>query len=302
LSTDFAPADPNQRTPGHAGREYRRPLDRVFELGMTTDRRRVVSLVLAAAVAAHGGMAGAIRLRGEHVAVDLATSFGVEELAIEREILPPPPPPEPELPAPPPPEPPKVAAPMTAPAPNRAEEPEEPPASQAAEAGEILVQESDEDEGEDHEDDEDDNTFVTGHAESFAGGMTASAGSAVTAVRGPIIEKGGVPGGSGTRAVEAKPPAPDLSRDAWLEGSTAWDCDFPGEADRDRVDNAVVEMTVTVRPDGTAHSVSIVLDPGHGFARMASGCALKHKFAPAHDREGKPIWGTTRAFHVGFHR
>jgi periplasmic protein TonB len=302
LSIDFAPADPNHRTPGHAGREYRRPLDQIFELGTTSHRRRVVSLVLAAAVAAHGGLAGAIRLRGAHIAVDLTPSYGAEELVIEREILPPPPPPEPELPAPPPREPPKVEAPVTAPAPSPVEEPQEPPASQAAQAGEILVQASDEDEEEDDEDDPYDNTFVTGHAERFAGGMTASAGSAVTAVRGPIVEKGGVPGGSGTRPVEPKAPARDRSRGAWLEGSTAWDCDFPGEADRDHVDNAVVEMTVTVRPDGTAHSVSIIEDPGHGFARMASGCALKHKFAPAYDREGKPIWGTTRTFHVGFHR
>jgi periplasmic protein TonB len=299
LSTDFAPADPSHRTPGHAGSEYRHPLDRVFELGTTTERRRVLSVVLAAAVVAHGGMAGAIRLRGEHIAMDPTPSFGAQELAIEREILPPPPPPEPELPAPSPPEPPKLAAVMIAPVPSPADEPEEPPAAQAAQAGEILVQENEED---DEEDDADDNMFVTGHAESFAGGMTASAGSAVTAVRGSIVERGGVPEGSGMRVAETKPPARDLTRGAWLEGSTSWDCDFPGEADRDRIDNAVVEMTVTVRPDGTAHSVSVVEDPGHGFARMASGCALKHKFAPARNRDGKPIWGTTRTFHVGFHR
>jgi periplasmic protein TonB len=261
----------------------------------------VLSLVLAAAVVAHAGMAGAIRWREELAGEDLATSLESQELAIEREILPPPRPPEPE--PPPPPEPPKVAAHVTAAAPSPAEQPEEPPASQAAQAGEILVQESDEDEEEDDEEEEDDdNTFVTGHGESFAGGMTASAGSATTPVRGSIVDKGGVPGGSGTYVAEIKPLVRDLSRGAWLDGSTSWDCDFPGEADRDRVNHATVEMKVTVRPDGTAHSVEIVEDPGHGFARMASGCALKHKFAPAHDREGKAIWGTTRTFHVGFHR
>ena len=303
LSIDFVPADVH-RTPRHAGSEDLRPLDRVFELGTTTDRRRALSLVLALAVVAHGGMAGAIRLRGERVWEDPASTLEVEELAIEREILPPPPPPEPELPPPPPPEPPRVTAQVTAAAPNPTENPEEPPSSEAAQAGEILVQESDEDDEEDsEEEEEDDNTFVTGHGETFAGGMTASAGSVAAPVRGSIVATGGVPGGSGTPvAAPPKPLAPDLSRSAWLEGSTSWDCDFPGEADRDRVNHAMVEMTVTVRPDGTAHSVDIVDDPGHGFARMASACALKHKFAPARDREGKAIWGTTRTFHVGFHR
>ena len=263
----------------------------------------MLSLVLAAAVVVHAGMAGAIRLRGELAGEGLATSLEAQELAIEREILPPPPPPEPELPPPPPPDTPKVAAHVTEAAPSPSEQPEAPPASQAAEAGEILVQESDEDEEEDGEEEEDDdNTFVTGHGERFAGGMTASAGAATTPVRGPIVEKGGVPGGSGTAVAVTQPPTRDLSRGAWLEGSTSWDCDFPGEADRDNVNNAIVEMKVTVRPDGTAHSVDIVEDPGHGFARMASACALKHKFAPARDREGKAIWGTTLTFHVGFHR
>jgi periplasmic protein TonB len=262
-------------------------------------------MALVGALLAHGGMAGAIRLRGERMSQDAAPLFQYQELAIEREILPPPPPPEPEPPPLPAPEPPKVAAHVVAAAPSPSEQPDEPPASQAAEAGEILLQEDNEDEEEESDDDDDDdNTFVTGHGESFAGGMTASLGVSVAPVRGSIVLQGGVPGGTGTPAPQPKPQplARDLSRDAWLEGSTSWDCDFPGEADRDRVNHATVEMTVTVRPDGSAHAVDIVEDPGHGFARMASACALKHKFAPAHDREGKAIWGRTRTFHVGFHR
>jgi protein TonB len=94
----------------------------------------------------------------------------------------------------------------------------------------------------------------------------------------------------------------DLSRGAWLEGSTSWDCDFPGEADRDHVNHAAVEMSVMVSPTGKAFEIDILEDPGHGFARMATACALKHTFAPAHDAEGRNIWGRTRSFHVGFHR
>lgn len=302
MSTDFAPADPNQRAAGFSGSDDRSPLDRVFALGTTADRHRTLTMVLAAALLAHGGMAGAIHLRSERVTADSSLPSEQDEVTIEeREIPPPPRPPEPE---PPPPPPPKVTVPVTAAAPPQ-ESSEEPPASEAAQAGEVLVQQSEEEENDsEEEDDDDDNTFVTGHAESYAGGMTASTGSAAVAVHGSIVASGGVPGGSGTPVAAQKPPpgAKDLSREAWLEGNTSWDCDFPGEADRDRIDHAVVLMRVTVRSDGTAVTVEILDDPGHGFARMASACALKHRFAPALNREGKPIWGTTRKFHVGFHR
>ena len=251
-------------------------------------------------------MAGAIRFGGERSDTMIATPLLAQEIAIEREVPPAPLPPEPE-PPPLPPEPPKwVMNVPTPPAPSPSEQPEElpqePPSSEAAQAGEVLVRDSD-DEQEEDDDDADDNTFVTGDAGAYAGGTTTSGGTSALAVRGSVVTHGGVPGGSGTQAVAEKSPERDLSRPAWLDGSTSWDdCDFPGEAERDHVRNALVEMTVTVRPNGTVHSVDIVEDPGHGFARTASACALKHKFAPAHDREGHNVWGTTRPFHVGFHR
>jgi protein TonB len=236
--------------------------------------------------------------------MQVAQPLGAQELSIEREVPGPPPPPEPELPPPPPPDPPKWVANVIAQAPELAENPTEAPSSEAAQAGEVLVQDSDDEEDDEDEDNAEENTFVTGDAGTYAGGMTASGGTSQLAVRGTVVADGGVPGGTGTLVMSApKPKARDLSRRAWLDGNTSWDdCDFPGEADRDRIRDAIVEMSVAVRPDGTPQSVAILEDPGHGFARTALACALKHKFAPALDAEGRRIAGTTGPFHVGFHR
>jgi protein TonB len=274
------------------------PLDRVLELG-ARDRRRVLSVALAAALFAHAGMAGALHFREE--AWMASRDDGAAELVIEREE--PPPPPPPPVVEPPPPEPPPVVEKVIAPAPPPEEPVEEPPASEAAQAGEVLVQEEDADDEDEDAEEEDDNTIVTGTGDSYAGGVTMVGGTSTLAVHGTVVAAGGVPGGSGTAVVAPpKPLVKDLSRDAWLEGSTSWDCDFPGEADRDHVNHAAVEMTVMVSPKGKPQEIHILDDPGHGFARMASACALKHTFAPARDSEGQNIWGRTRPFHIGFHR
>ena len=280
------------------------PLDRVLDLG-ATDRRRALSVALTAALFAHAGMAGALHFREEPSAT--AVDEGAAELVIEREE---PPPPVPEPPPPPPvvqPPPPSVPRPVVekviAPAPPPEEPVEEAPASEAAQAGEVLVQDEDAEDEEEDTDEDDDNTIVTGTADGFAGGGTAVGGTSALAVHATVVSSSGAPGGSGTAlAAPPKPTENDLSREAWLEGSHSWDCDFPGEADRDRVNHAAVGMSVMVSPSGKAYSVDILDDPGHGFARMATGCALKHKFLPARDPLGNNIWGRTRPFHVGFHR
>jgi protein TonB len=185
---------------------------------------------------------------------------------------------------------PRPAAPAPAP---------EPPASEAAQASEVLTQEETE---EPDDEEKEDDTFVTGTADRYAGGVTQSTGTSALAVHGTVVGAGGVLGGSGTAVAAPPKPAQDLSRGAWLEGSTDWDCDFPGEADRDKIDHAAVGMTVRVSPLGKAQSVHITHDPGHGFARMAAACAFKHRFLPARDAKGEYIWGTTPPFHIGFHR
>jgi protein TonB len=212
--------------------------------------------------------------------------------------LPEPPPPPPALP----PEPPKierVVEELIAPAPNPEEAADETPSSEAAQAGKALVQEDDE--NEDEEDDED--RLIVGTSDHYAGGVTTMNGTSAAAVVGAVVDAGGVPGGRGN-AIEApiKAKEQDLSRPAWLDGDTSWDCDFPGEADRDKIDSAVVGITVDVDSSGKAIAVRIIEDPGHGFGRMAASCALKHKFTPALDLKGRAIDGKTRMFHVGFHR
>ena len=73
-----------------------------------------------------------------------------------------------------------------------------------------------------------------------------------------------------------------------LAGSSTWSCPFPPEADADQIDEAVVTVQVTVRPDGSALSASVVSDPGHGFGRAARACALGRRYQPALDRSGSP--------------
>jgi protein TonB len=274
------------------------PFDRVLDLG--AGPRRKTSTALIAALLAHAGIAAGVHAR-EEAWGPRAPDCDLQELAIEEELAKPPPEPE----RPPPPEPPKAPAsvqPVANEEPPPVDPPEEPGSSEAAEAGEVLVQE-DEAEEEDEEDDTDDNTFVTGNADHYAGGATASNGTSAAAVTGAVVDAGGVPFGRGIAGQQ--PPHPtirDLSRGAWLDGSTSWDCDFPGEADRDRIDSAVVGLSVDVSSSGRALAVRVVEDPGHGFARMASACALKHPYTPALDPKGKPVAGTTGKFRVGFHR
>jgi len=57
-----------------------------------------------------------------------------------------------------------------------------------------------------------------------------------------------------------------------------------------------------VRPDGTAESVQVVFDPGHGFGRLAKSCAMKQHFDVALDHDGHPVIGTTHPFAVRFNR
>lgn len=278
------------------------PLERIFELG-STPQRRSSSFALVAALIAHAGIAAGVHAREEGLGT-YASDSDASELAIEEEVQPPPPPPPPE---PPPPEPPKIVEPPPQPVATPEEEPppevppEEPGSSEAAQAGEVLVQEDDAEEEDDDKDEPDDNTFVTGTADHYAGGATASNGTSAKAVYGAVLDAGGVPGGRGTAALPP-PKETDRSRHAWLDGSTSWDCDFPGEADRDRINTAIVGLVVDVNSKGRALAVYVINDPGHGFGRVASACALKHPYTPALDPKGTPIPGRTLPFRVGFHR
>ena len=126
------------------------------------------------------------------------------------------------------------------------------------------------------------------------GGMQSSEGKGDRVTMNRSASHDGTPGGRGTAAPAPPPPPPaeDKSRQVGLVGGASWNCPFPPEADADQIDQAVVSVQVTVRPDGSALSASVVSDPGHGFGRAARICALARRYLPALNRAGEPIVGS----------
>ena len=213
------------------------------------------------------------------------------EFEIDPEPPPPPPPepvaePEPEPQAPPPT---RVAAPP----PNTPAPP--PPA--AAEAGKVLTQEPDPNEPVDLTAD----GFVSGTGDRFAGGVTAANGTAKGAVRDLRAQPDDV-GKAPPPGPVAPPSGPDLSRAAAPLAGSWNDCEFPAEADIEGIDSAVVQLTVTVGPNGRAKSVTVLKDPGFGFGQSARTCAFRKQFNSALDRAGTAITMSTAPFTVRFTR
>jgi protein TonB len=139
------------------------------------------------------------------------------------------------------------------------------------------------------------NTFVQGSAESYAGGVTARAGTSNTAVKDLGARGDGVVGGRG------KDPAGDQSRAA-RPIDEEWNCPFPAEADVEQINFKRVQVVVKVGTSGKALDVTIVSDPGYGFGLAAKRCALRQRYEPALGRDGKPIVGQARSFYVRFSR
>jgi protein TonB len=175
------------------------------------------------------------------------------------------------------------------------------PPPPAAQAGRVLTAPSDPNDPLDFTG----NGFVQGNADSYVGGVTAPAGTGTVATYNPRASASGVPGGTGSAAapLAARPQGPDLSRPPTVLSGASWSsCPFPPEADIDQVDYAVATIVVTVRPDGSALSVRVLSDPGHGFGRAARLCALSQRYQPAVDRDGQPAVGTTPPIKVTFTR
>lgn len=220
----------------------------------------------------------AIRLTDE---IDLDTSKPVE-----------PPPPQP------PPEPEQEKAPTPAAA-NAAAPEAPPPPPEAAQAGKVLTAEPDPNDPVDLTG----GGFVTGTGTSYAGGVTQANGTGKTAVYNPAAKATGVPGGTGTAPAPVVVAAgPDKSRGAGLSGASEWKCPWPAEAEAEQIDEAFVKVQVAVGANGKASNVSVLSDPGHGFAREAQRCAMRESFAPALDHEGNPIVGTTKVLKIHFER
>jgi protein TonB len=144
--------------------------------------------------------------------------------------------------------------------------------------------------------------------------LTSPAGNGPPIASGNADRAFGVVGGDGTgtsptfdqRAgrpgAAEPPPLPDRSRRASVFMGYNEDCDFPAEADRDRIDHGWAMLIVTVRQDGSAAAVQVLDDSGHGFGRMARQCALRARYRPALDRRGVPVQSDTPAFRYRFTR
>jgi periplasmic protein TonB len=275
-------------------RAFEDPLERVLELDSRSVKWGVI-IGMCGAIALHvAGATEAARLANglgrwafdtrAQISATLSRFYDIEM------ITPPPPPPPEEKPveeeAPKP-----VATPIKA-APKERET--APPAP--AQAGKILTQEPDPNEPVDLTG----QGFVTGNAETYAGGVTANTGTSTTAVRNLNAVVGGVPGGTGTKV--GAPVGPDLSRAPSVMGSSQWDCPFPPEADAEEINYQRVKLLIVVRPDGTPQDAKVIADPGNGFGREARKCALTRRYEPARDREGRPVLGTIPQINITFQR
>lgn len=220
------------------------------------------------------------------------TEYDVEppEEKVEEKKEEPPPEPEPE---------PEPAPKIDKPAPKE-EDPYEdktppPPPAQAAK---VLTAKEDPDEPVDMTG----NGFVTGDGNGPGYGMVSAEGTGKEPTFNKAASLDGKEGGTGTAKGPPPPPPPDLSKSPTLVGSTSWDCPFPPEADAEQIDQAVVSVIVTVRPDGSVQSVKVVNDPGYGFGRAARICALARKFSPGLDKAGQPTTMATPPIRVRFTR
>jgi periplasmic protein TonB len=188
---------------------------------------------------------------------------------------PPPPPPVVEEPRAPPPVKPASIQPARRPPP--------------AQAGAILAQASDPEAPLDLTAE----SFVTGTAQAYAGGTTASAGTSPAAVQARDVDP---------RSEAAAPSVePDLSTAVALEDES-WSCPWPPEADTEQVDEQTVIIRVVVAPDGKVEAAEVVSDPGGGFGAAATTCARQTRFTPARDRRGAPTRATSPPIRVRFTR
>jgi len=131
------------------------------------------------------------------------------------------------------------------------------------------------------------NAIVVGSAETYVGGTSSALGTSRRTATGAST-------GAGASPSPAAPAlGPDRSQRARLAEGSAWSCPLPAEADAVAIDHAVVTLRIAVDPSGAAAAIAIAADPGHGFGREARACALSKRYAPALDREGRPIAGTS---------
>jgi hypothetical protein len=82
----------------------------------------------------------------------------------------------------------------------------------------------------------------------------------------------------------------------------SWNCPFPEEADKKAIDSAYVFVVVYVAVNGVPQSVTILQDPGYGFAQAAVQCAMTKLYIPPKDSAGNPTAGWTLPIRIHYTR
>jgi protein TonB len=262
-----------------------RIVDLVFDVS-SVRQRPMVLFALLLAIGLHAalwlwarGSSQSLESWSAELALRVHAELSRDEL-VELAKPPPPPAPQPETPAPPEPAAPALHRSAHSPA----QEPQAP-----AQASAIIARAPDPSAPIDLTGE----TFVTGSANAYAGGVTASSGTSKKAVL--VREVAPAP------AKKQAPSAPDQSSAVALEDQ-AWRCPWPGTVETDSIDEQTVVLRVVVRPDGSVESARIVKDPGQGFAPAALACALRTRFSPAKDRDGRPMRAASPPIRVRFTR
>jgi protein TonB len=124
-----------------------------------------------------------------------------------------------------------------------------------------------------------DNTFIVGNSKTYVGGITTSKGTGTK----PIMDR------------------PSLARSVQLSANE-WRCEWPASAVNEEIYEQFVVLRVVVAADGKVENATVVTDPGYGFGDAAVACALRTRFSPALDADGKPIRATSPSIRVRFTR
>ncbi len=191
------------------------------------------------------------------------------------DVTPPPsaPPPQPEPVAPTPPAPREVAP---TPEPTPASEP--PPLAQAAAV--IAADDTLDFTGD---------TFVTGNAATYAGGVTHRDGNSAAAVHGATHTTPG----NGTGHIVSRARAPQLD-------TTTLECSGLTFADDGDMESELLVLRVRVDRDGTVIDVRAVQRSESPIADDVIDCAREWRFDPALDAAGEPIAALSPPLRVRF--
>ena len=134
--------------------------------------------------------------------------------------------------------------------------------------------------------------FVTGDATKYAGGVTTSDGSSTR-----FVEKAEIV----AQAEPSRENRPSQASPVQLSAG-AWRCAWPQKAmSRDIYEHSVV-LRVEVNTQGKVTKANVVSGARDGFGEAAVNCALRTRFTPAKNRDGRVIQAKSPPIKVRFTR